>query len=186
MQGCDPYELMLEEAGGVVPGCEGLLFLPYLTGERTPHPDPLARGAFVGLTLRHGRAAMTRAVVEGVSFALRDSLELMRELQLPIAAVRAAGGGARSPLWSGLLADIFEASVVTSDQDAGSALGAALIAGVGCGLFPDFAASASALRGAERRREPDPQRATVLRGAYQRYRALYPALRESFVAASQD
>ena len=185
-EGCDPYELMLEEAAGVAPGCEGLLFLPYLTGERTPHPDPLARGAFVGLTLRHGRAAMTRAVVEGVSFALRDSLELMRELELPIAAVRAAGGGARSPLWSALLADVFEAQVVTSDQDTGSALGAALIAGVGCGLFPDFEASARALRGAERRLLPDATQSEVLRGAYQRYRALYPALRESFAAAARD
>ena len=184
-EGCDPYELMLEEAGGVAPGCEGLLFLPYLTGERTPHPDPHARGAFVGLTLRHGRAAMTRAVVEGVSFALRDSLELMRELELPIAAVRAAGGGARSPLWSALLADVFEAQVVTSDQDAGSALGAALIAGVGCGLFSDFEASTGALRGAERHLEPDPDRAAVLRRVYERYRALYPALRASFSAASE-
>jgi xylulokinase len=110
----------------------------------------------------------------------------MRELELPIAAVRAAGGGARSPLWSALFADIFEASVVTSDQDAGSALGAALIAGVGCGLFPDFEASANALRGAERRLAPDAERAELLRRAYQRYRALYPALRSSFAAAASE
>ena len=106
----DAYELIAQEAATVSPGAEGLFFLPYLTGERTPHPDPLARGAFIGLTTRHTRAHMARAVLEGVAFGLRDSLEILKSMNLSIGNVRISGGGARSPLWRQIHADVFQFS----------------------------------------------------------------------------
>ena len=112
---------------------KGLLFLPYLTGERTPYPDPQARGAFVGLTLRHGKAHLVRSVLEGVSFGLRDSLELIKGLGVPITQVRASGGGARSAVWRQIQADVFGAELVLVNVTEGAAFGAALLAGVGAG-----------------------------------------------------
>ena len=119
----------------VKPGSEGLLFLPYLSGERTPHLDPKARGAFFGLTSRHGVAHMTRAVMEGVIFSLRDSLEIMRELEVPVDDVRATGGGARSALWRRLQADIYDTPIRRTVADEGPAYGAALLAGVAAGAY---------------------------------------------------
>lgn len=129
------YEQMTEAAAAVPAGAEGLLFLPYLTGERTPHLDPFARGAFVGLTARHSSAHMARAVMEGVVFSMRDGLEIMRSLGLPIGQIRATGGGGRSPLWRQMQADIYGAEVVTLRAEEGPAYGAALLAGVGAGVF---------------------------------------------------
>jgi xylulokinase len=123
----DPYELITQEAATVAPGSEGLLFLPYLTGERTPHPDPLARGAFVGLTVRHNKAHMARAVLEGVSFGLRDSLEIMKSMGVSIGNVRASGGGAKSPVWRQIQADVFGFPLSTINIDEGPALGVALL-----------------------------------------------------------
>ncbi len=131
------YDEMTAAAATVPPGAEGLLFLPYLTGERTPHLDPLARGAFVGLTARHTPAHLIRAVMEGVVFSLRDGLEIMRGLGVPISQVRATGGGGRSPLWRQMQADIYGAEVVTLTAEEGPAYGAALLAGVGTGAFRD-------------------------------------------------
>ena len=111
------------------------MFLPYLTGERTPYPDPQARGAFVGLTLRHGKAHLVRSVLEGVSFGLRDSLELIKGLGVPIEQVRASGGGARSAVWRQIQADVFGAELVLVNVTEGAAFGAALLAGVGAGTF---------------------------------------------------
>jgi xylulokinase len=175
-----PFDLMMAEAETTATGAEGLLFLPYLTGERTPHADPYARGAFVGLTSRHTRGHMIRAVVEGVSFALRDSLELMGALGLGGAEVRAAGGGARSPFWCALLADVFGLPVVAAERDAGSSVGVAFIAGVGAGVFADFAETAR-LQGTCQTHQPDPGRVAELDAGYARYRELYPALREGFL-----
>jgi xylulokinase len=128
------YDELLAPAADVPEGCEGLLFLPYLTGERTPHPDPLARGAFAGLTVRHGMTHITRAVLEGVAFGLRDSFELIKASGLSsIQQVRVSGGGARSPLWRQILADVFGAELVTVNTTEGAAYGAALLAGVGTG-----------------------------------------------------
>ncbi len=129
------YDDLLEPCAKIPPGADGLLFLPYLTGERTPHPDPLARAAFIGLTIRHSQAHMTRAVLEGVAFGLRDNMELVRRAGLgQIREVRVSGGGARSPLWRQILADVMDAELVTVNTTEGAAFGAALLAGVGAGL----------------------------------------------------
>jgi len=182
--GRDPYDLLTEAAAEVSPGCEGLLFLPYLTGERTPYPDPNARGVFFGLTLRHGKAHMTRAVLEGVSYGLLDSLELMRALGLSIQQVRASGGGARSLLWRQILADVFDAQIVTVEVTEGAAYGAALLAGVGAGVYPTVTAACDAVIRVTGRTEPGPA-ASVYADYYPRYRALYPALAPEFEAIAQ-
>ncbi|MGD2206201.1 MAG: xylulokinase [Anaerolineae bacterium] len=132
------FDALLAPAADIPPGSEGLLFLPYLTGERTPHPDPLARGAFVGLTVRHSRPHLTRAVLEGVAFGLRDSFELIKSAGLTeIRQVRLSGGGAKSPLWRQILADVLAVELVTVNTTEGAAYGAALLAGVGAGVWPD-------------------------------------------------
>lgn len=183
-EGVDPYEALVAEAAATPPGAEGLLFLPYLTGERTPHPDPLARGAFVGLTLRHGRPHLTRAVLEGITYAMRDSLELMRELGVTPDEVRASGGGAKSPIWRQLMADVFGCSIVNSSVDHGAAHGAALLAGVGAGAFASVeeAAREGIRWGAPV--GPNREAAEAYESAYRRYGLLYPALRDSFHAAA--
>lgn len=175
----DPYDGMSAEAAEVPPGVEGLVFLPYLTGERTPHADPHARGAFVGLTLRHGRGHLIRAVMEGVALGLRDSLELMRGLGLPVTQVRSSGGGARSALWRQILADVFAADVVTVTATEGAAFGAALLAGVGAGVFASVEAACEATIGIGDHTAPDPSRATLYDRLYRVYRDLYPSLRPS-------
>src|SRR3990172_7956979 len=134
-----PYDQLTAMAAAVPPGAEGLLFLPYLTGERTPHLDPLARGAFVGLTARHTTAHLIRAVMEAVLYSLRDGLEIMRGLNVPIVQIRATGGGGRSPLWRQMQADLYNAEGVTVSAEEGPAYGAALLAGVGTGLFASVA-----------------------------------------------
>lgn len=179
-RGVDPYDLLTAAAEDVPAGSDGLLFLPYLTGERTPHPDPLARGAFVGLTLRHGRAHLTRAVMEGVTYALRDSLELMRELGLRFDEVRASGGGANSPFWRRMMADTFRTPVVATRVTAGAAYGAALLAGVGAGIFSSVEEASRSVALAAERLEPEPAASEVYDRGYERYQALYPALREDF------
>lgn len=180
LSGVDPYEVMIAEAAQVAPGCEGLLFLPYLTGERTPHPDPNARGAFVGLTLRHGKGALVRAVLEGVAYGLRDSLELLRALDIPVRQVRASGGGARSAVWRQIMADIFDAELVTINITEGAAYGAALLAGVGAGVYRDvFEAAGRTIRVVDRT-EPAPAQAATYDGFYHDYRALYGQLKPTF------
>lgn len=129
-----PLAAMLEEAWAAPAGCEGLLFAPYLQGERCPHPDPAARGAFVGLSLRHSRGHLVRAIIEGVSFAMAEILTLVRSLGVPVRAVRLGGGGARSPQWRRLLADLFGVRVEVPTTEEGGSYGAALLAGVGAGV----------------------------------------------------
>jgi xylulokinase len=161
-------------------GSDGLLFLPYLTGERTPHPDPLARGAFVGLTVHHGRPHLTRSVLEGVAFGLRDSLELMRGIGVTGSTqIRATGGGSKSSLWRQILADALGMDVVTMSTSEGAAQGAAMLAAVGAGWYPtvqDACASTIELGDAVAR-SPDARR---YEDAYEGYRALYPALAATF------
>ncbi len=176
--GRDPYEVMCEEAAGVPPGTDGLIFLPYLTGERTPHADPHARGAFVGLTLRHHRAHLVRAVLEGVAMGLRDSLELIRGTGLSVTEIRVSGGGARSSLWRQILADLFRTEVVTVTVTEGAAYGAALLAGVGGGVFGSAEQACDAAIAIRDRVVPDPASVERYEQAYRVYRALYPALRE--------
>jgi xylulokinase len=180
-RGVDPYDLLVAEAAAVAPGSEGLLFLPYLTGERTPYPDPNARGAYVGLTLRHGKGHMIRALLEGVSFGLRDSLELIRGLGVPIEQVRASGGGARSALWRQIQADVFDAELVVINVSEGAAFGAALLAGVGSGVFKDVQEAVAAAIRVVSRTEPGKAAAAYQR-FYPLYRGLYPALKPTFDA----
>jgi len=177
--GKDPYEIISDEASAISAGCEGLIFLPYLTGERTPHADANARGVFFGLTLRHGKAHMARAVLEGVSFGLRDSLELMRALGLPIGEFRASGGGAKSRLWRQILADNFETDLLTVNISEGAAYGAALLAGVGAGIYrsvEDACATTIRITG----RTSPGSAVRIYSEYYRRYRALYPALKREF------
>jgi xylulokinase len=182
--GRDAYDILTEAAAEVAPGCEGLIFLPYLTGERTPYPDPNARGVFFGLTLRHDKAHMTRAVLEGVSYGLLDSLELMRALGLSIEQVRASGGGARSSLWRQILADVFNAEIVTVNVTEGAAYGAALLAGVGAEVYPDVSAACEAAIQLTGQTEPGPA-VPVYADYYPHYRALYPALASEFSAIAE-
>ena len=171
------FDTLVAGAEAVAPGAEGLVFLPYLTGERTPHLDPEARGAFVGLTVRHGRGHLTRAVMEGVAFSMRDGLEIMRGLGTPDDDVRAVGGGARSPLWMQLQADVYGRPVRRTVIDEGPAYGAALLAGVAAGAFADVEEASSRVRLREEVTEPDPERARRYDGLYEVYASLYPALR---------
>jgi xylulokinase len=178
----DPYDVMSEEAATVPVGAEGLIFLPYLTGERTPHADPRARGAFIGLTLRHQRPHLIRAVMEGVAMGLRDSLELIRGIGLPVTEIRASGGGARSPLWRQILSDLFQADIVTVSTTEGAAFGAALLAGAGCGVFAGIERACDATIVVTDRATPDAQRVQTYERIYEVYRDLYPMLRPTMHA----
>jgi xylulokinase len=180
--GIDPYELLTKEAASAPVGSEGLLFLPYLTGERTPYPDPQARGAFVGLTLRHGKAHLVRSVLEGVSFGLRDSLELIKGLGVPIAQVRASGGGARSAVWRQIQADVFGTELVLVNVTEGAAYGAALLAGVGAKAYQSVEEAVNATVKVTDRTAPVAANAQTYEKIYPAYRGLYPALKATFHA----
>jgi xylulokinase len=172
------FEELVSEAAGLTPGSEGLVFLPYLSGERTPHPDPLARGAWVGLTLRHTRAHLTRSVLEGVAFGIRDIFELIREAGLgEILQVRVSGGGARSALWRQVLADVLAVPLVTVNTTEGAAYGAALLAAVGAGLFLDVPSACQSAVQITGQTEPA-EGVTAYQEIYPRYRALYPVLKD--------
>ncbi len=180
-----PYDDLLAPAAAVPIGCEGLLFLPYLTGERTPHPDPLARGAFVGLTVRHTLPHLSRAVLEGVSFGLRDSFELIKTgSRAAITQVRVAGGGAKSPLWRQILADIMNTELVTVNTTEGAAYGAALLAGVGAGIWPDVDSACRRTIHVTGSTQPRPDAVADYERWYQLYRGLYPALKPTFAAVA--
>ncbi len=171
------FDALLREAARVPPGSEGLLFLPYLSGERTPHPDPDARGAWVGLTLRHTRGYLTRALLEGVAFGLKDCLALVEGMKVPIREVRASGGGMQSPLWRQILADVLERKLMTVNATEGAAYGAALLAGVSQGAWKDVQIAAEACVRVVATVCPTPARAAVYRRCHEDYRALYPALK---------
>ena len=179
--GADPYEILAADAETAPPGSGGLLFLPYLSGERTPYPDPDARGAFVGLTLSHEKAHMTRAVLEGVAFGLRDSFELIRSLGLNVREIRMTGGGARSALWRRILADTFDSTILHARLVQGAAFGSALIAGGGAGVFPSLTETCERAVRFEQSTAPGPSAALYAR-QYECYRSLYPALGERFAA----
>jgi xylulokinase len=175
------FDDLLKEAEMIPAGCEGLQFLPYLSGERTPHPDPLARGAFIGLTIRHGRAHMTRAVLEGVAFGLKDSFTLIQNAGLgEIKQVRASGGGTKGALWRQILASVLEAELVTVNTSEGAAFGAALLAGVGAGAWSDVTSACKSVIKITGSTNPDAAQAETYRKAYSLYRELYPALKPSF------
>jgi len=174
------YDKLLAPIEHVGPGSDGLFFLPYLTGERTPHPDPMARGAFVGLTVRHGFPHLTRAVLEGVSFGLRDSFELMKSAGLEnISQVRVTGGGARSPIWRQILANVFNAEIVTVNTTEGAAFGAALLAAAGAGVYDSVESACDASIQITGSTIPD-KTAGIYDDIYPLYRDLYPALSPTF------
>jgi xylulokinase len=177
------FDILVEGAAEVAAGSDGLLFLPYLTGERTPHPDPLARGAFVGLTVSHDLRHLTRAVMEGVAFGLRDGLDLM--IASGIAApsqVRASGGGTRSRLWLQILSDVLDVEIATVPTEEGAAYGAALLAAVGAGWHPTVDEATAAVVRVEPAAQPSDD-VGLYRDAHTRYQGLYPALTPTFHAS---
>ena len=159
------------------PGVEGLLFAPYLSGERTPHADPNARGAFVGLSLRHDRGALVRAVLEGVAYGLRDSLEVLRGLGCEVTAGRVSGGGARSRLWLEIVASVLGLPLQRTAVDEGAAYGAALLAGVASGTFRDVREAVAACVKVREEIDPNPTWQRAYADGYERFRLLYPAMR---------
>ena len=171
------FEHLVAEAEEWPPGAEGLTFLPYLAGERTPHADPSARAVFEGLSLRHGRGGLVRAVLEGVAYGLRDSLELLRGLGVDAQAGRASGGGARSRLWLEIVASVLGVPLELTEVEEGSAYGAALLAGVSNGIFASAEEAVAACVRVGDRVEPNEAWSRVYDEGYARYRALYPAVK---------
>jgi xylulokinase len=184
-EGVDPYEVLTREAAKAPVGGEGLIFLPYLTGERTPHADANAKAVFFGVTLRHGKGHLTRAVMEGVTYGMRDSLEIIRGLGTSVDQIYATGGGARSPLWRQIQADVYNAELVTINIAEGPAFGAAILAGVGVGVYDSVESATDALIKITSRTEPIPGNVKIYEEYYQIYRALYPALKPQFDWATE-
>jgi xylulokinase len=177
----ESFDALVDEAASAPAGSDGLLFLPYLSGERTPYPDPLARGAFVGLTIRHRRAHMTRSVLEGVAFSMRDCFALLEGAGLGgVGQVRVAGGGAKSALWRKIVASVLGVELVTVNSTEGAAFGAALLAAVGAGAWPTVPAACDATIAVTGRDAPEAQAQRVYAELYATYRDLYPALKPSF------
>jgi xylulokinase len=179
----EPFERLVAEAEAVEPGAEGVTFLPYLSGERTPHADPDARAAFVGLAASHGRGVLVRAVLEGVAYGLRDSLELLVGLgERPVSA-RVSGGAARSTLWLRIVASVLGIPLERPGVEEGAAFGAALLGGVAGGAYASVAEAVDAAVTIRDVVEPDPKWAKAYTGSYERFRALYPALRSASTGA---
>jgi xylulokinase len=176
----EEFGALAASAGEVEAAADGLFFLPYLSGERSPYPDPLARGAFIGLALRHDRRHMVRAVLEGVGFGLRDGLDLMLEAGVPRPQqIRASGGGLASPVWRQILADVLEAELVRTSTTEGAAYGAAILAAVGVAWFRDVPEATAALVRTAPAAQPGPA-ANAYAEAHAAFRELYPALAPSF------
>jgi xylulokinase len=177
----ESFDALLKAAASVPAGSEGLQFLPYLSGERTPYPDPLARGAWVGLTLRHGLAHLTRSVLEGVAFGLKDGFGLIQSAGLgAVRQVRISGGGAKGALWRQIIASVLESELVTVNTTEGAAYGAALLAGVGAGAWSDVPSVCAATIRITGQTMPDPEQVAAYRKAYPLYRELYPRLKPAF------
>jgi xylulokinase len=179
-RGCDPYEVLGEEAAQVAAGSEGLFWLPYLMGERTPHLDANARGGWIGLTAKHTRAHLIRSLIEGVSYSLKDCLGVVASLGVAVKVVRASGGGARSELWRGILAAVFGVPIATLESQEGSAYGAALLAMVGSGQFGSVEEACRAVILERARVEPDTEWKARYDSDYRVFQKLYPALKERF------
>jgi len=176
----DPYPLLVAQAKTAPPGSEGLFFLPYLTGERCPHPDPNARGGWIGLTSRSTRAMMIRSLLEGVTFGMRDVLEILRQMQIPITQIRASGGGSRSPFWRQLQADIYRQPILLTNATEGPAYGAAILAGVGIGAWTSVEEACAACIHQTQRLNPNRKSADFYDRAYAVYRQLYGDLKDRF------
>lgn len=179
-KGIDPYEILTSKASEAPVGSEGLIFLPYLTGERTPHGDGNAKGVFFGLTLRHHKNHIIRAAMEGVTYAMRDSVEIIKELKLPIERIYATGGGARSDFWRQMQADVYKAELVTINIAEGPAFGAAIMAGVGAKVYNSIEEATDQLVKVTSKTEPNPTNSKIYEEYYQIYRELYPALKPDY------
>lgn len=180
--GCDPYTRLTEEASRVKAGSEGVLWAPYLMGERTPHLDPEARAAFVGLSASHTRAHLVRAILEGVAYSLRDSFSIFAEIGVPVGRIRLGGGGARSSLWRQVQADVYAHEVETVVAEEGAAYGAAILAGVGAKCWSSVDQACDAVVRVAETVKPDPTNMAVMNRGYQVYRRMYPALHSIFAA----
>lgn len=176
----DPYNLMTEQASEAPPGCEGLFFLPYLSGERTPHADPNARGAWIGLSLRHGSAHLIRSVMEGASYAMRDCLEIVNEMKIPIREIRLSGGGARSEFWRQMQSDLYGRRVVTTNAEEGPAYGAALLAAAGTGAYKGVVEACTATIKNVTSTDPQAEAKRIYTKCYPMYGRLYKSLKNDF------
>src|ERR1700728_321566 len=176
--GRDPYDVFAEEAGTVPAGSEGAFWVPYLMGERTPHLDPNARAALVGLTASHTRAHVIRAIMEGVAYSLKDSFTIFDEMKIPVTSIRLGGGGARSPLWRQIQADVYGREVEIVAAEEGAAYGAAILAGTGAGGWSSVEQACDAIVKVAKRIAPNPQDSATMQNAYRTYRKIYPALRQ--------
>jgi xylulokinase len=174
------YRDLSLEASAVAPGAEGLYWLPYLMGERTPHCDPNARGALLGMTASHTRGHIVRAILEGVAFSLKDSFSIFEQLELPVECIRLGGGGARSPLWRQIQADVYQREVEIVEAEEGAAYGAAILAGVGAKIWSSVDEACDAVVHVAHRIAPNPGASEILQKNYLVYRRIYPALRELF------
>jgi len=179
-KGVDPYELLVEQAARAPLGSEGLFFLPYLTGERCPHPDPNARGGWIGLTARSTRDMLIRSLLEGVTFGMRDAVEIMREMQIPIREIRATGGGARSDFWRHLQADVYNLPIVLTNATEGPAYGVALLAGVGTGVWSSVEQACKSAIKATTKVAPNRKNAATYSRYYATYAKLYGDLKNRF------
>ncbi|MEZ6128114.1 MAG: xylulokinase [Planctomycetaceae bacterium] len=181
-QNIDPYQLITQQAAAAPPGSEGLFFLPYLTGERTPHADPNARACWIGLSLRHGKGHMARAVMEGATYAMRDSLEIAKEMQIPVKEIRLSGGGARSAFWRQMQADIYGQPVVTINAEEGPAYGVALLAAAGTGAYKNVVEACNATISIATTTAPNATARKTYNAAFPVYQTLYQSLRKDFAA----
>jgi xylulokinase len=174
----DPYDALTAEAESVPAGSDGVMWAPYLMGERTPHLDPEARAALIGLAANHGRSHIIRAILEGVAFSLKDSFSIFEEMNVPIAQIRLGGGGARSSLWRQIQADVYGYPVEIVEAEEGSAFGAALLAAVGAGVWPTVDEACRQVICVKSRIEPQPVSSATLQQRYLVFRGIYPALKE--------
>ncbi len=180
----DPYDLLCSAAARIPAGADGLVFLPYLTGERTPHADPHARGVFFGLSLKHSAAHLTRSVMEGITFGMRDSLELVRSMGVKVGKVRLSGGGARNPIWCEMQAAMYHATCARLKREEGPAMGSAILAGLGVGIFRSYQHATAVCVAEKDTFRPDSRNAAIYDRIYITYRRLYPALKPLFSPGS--
>jgi xylulokinase len=173
----ESYERLISEAAKAPPGCDGLLWAPYLMGERTPYLDPAARAILAGLTASHTRAHVIRAILEGVAFSLRDTFTIFQEIKVPVERIRLGGGGAKSPLWRQIQADIYRQRVETVEAEEGAAYGAAILAGVGAKVWPSVDAACETAVRVAGTVGPNPADSVVMEKSYAAYRRLYPAMK---------
>lgn len=185
LEGVDPYVIMTQMAEAIGPGADRLIYLPYLMGERSPHPDPNCRGVFFGLSARHDRRHMIRAVMEGVAFSQAACVDVFREMSVPINTMMMTGGGSRSTLWRQMLADLYACPVSLLEHDQGPALGAAILAGVGTGVFTSLEAACDSHVRSVDQVLPRPAMKAAYYPAYELYKSLYPLLKPAFDQLAQ-